>query len=336
MDKLLKGLAFGTPQTSGMMTIIPLIGEDVKEEMGSIKDTKFNSTYSYGSMVFQNTSDKPVILPSGYTVITKQSAQDHGLPFAAVIEPERTKQFDCACCVEQTQPGMINGNGVVDFNLLPLMIRKDHFKKFVLNERPDSVRMDFGRLWDSISQFQSELVGKNEAHISYFFTKFVDELNKFNAEFEIVPKQRGAVILINEEMVGLEIVPTHDDWTIIWKKLIRDCYGSEVVRLTKLNLVKTFKENQKQKLDITHCQSIEEIEEAIENHTDHYLHEIEGRIKNVFSKEKKRHTHYQALRLEGNKTDRIQYSLESSNGGKNMFEIFQTDDEVLYCSMITG
>ncbi|WP_460291993.1 hypothetical protein, partial [Bacillus cereus] len=47
-----------------------------------------------------------------------------------VKKPEKN-----ACCVEQTQPGMIDGDKVQGFNLLPLSIRKEHFKQYIYGQK---------------------------------------------------------------------------------------------------------------------------------------------------------------------------------------------------------
>ena len=84
----------------------------------------------------------------------------------------------------------------------------------------------------------------------------MDKLIRFNAEFEVVDGQRGAIIMINDKIVGIEIAPTHDYWKTVWNSLVRDCYGSEVIRLTMLNLIEEFKTSQELDMDISNCQSI--------------------------------------------------------------------------------
>lgn len=51
------------------------------------------------------------------------------------------------------------------------------------------------------------------------------------AEFEHVPDQVGAVILINGQVVGIERAPSCVYWKAVWPRLIRDCYGSLALQL---------------------------------------------------------------------------------------------------------
>lgn len=285
LKSILNGFTLGEKQDSGVMSVIPLISNsgDATENMASFEDVKFLKTTNYGTMVFQNSSDKPFILPTGYSVITKQAAQDHGSTFAYLLKPNAHRSLDETCCIEQTQGGYVDGSGVNDFYLLPLYVRKKHFEQYVRsgrkNENEASIEgLSFSRLWPIISEFQNKLITEDVAHLVYFFNKFVDKLNQFNAEFETVKGQRGAIIMINNRIVGVEIAPTEEYWNVLWQRLIRDCYGSEVVRLTTLDLIKEFNKSQSNSLDLDSCKTIEEIEAAIKSHTNRYQEEIGGQL----------------------------------------------------------
>ncbi|WP_336770404.1 ARPP-1 family domain-containing protein [Bacillus bombysepticus] len=337
MNKL-QGLQYGTPQTVGIMTVIPLIGEDVSTPLGSIEDIQFVGTSNYGTMEFTNSSKLPVIIPNGYTVLTKQSAQDHSLPFAVVSKPGFNR-YTNACCVEQTQPGMIDGEKVKGFNLLPLSIRKEHFKQYIYGQKVNSygVRsIEFSRLWDVISSFQSKLVGKHEAHLVYFFTKFVDELNRFNAEFEVVEKQRGAIIMLLDHVVGIEVLPSHKDWQAVWHKLIRDSYGSEIVRLTQLNLVKTFESKQQNTMDLSMCNSLEQIEAKLLEKEKQKIETASSQVSKIFNNKQLKHSHYETLKMEKEPIQGIQYSLTSCDDASYFFEEYHTNTEILYLSVLSN
>ncbi|GAB6440876.1 hypothetical protein bcgnr5372_64950 [Bacillus luti] len=337
MNKL-QGLQYGTPQTVGIMTVIPLIGEDVSTPLGSIGDIQFTGTSNYGTMEFNNSSKLPVIIPNGYTVLTKQSAQDHSLPFAVISKPGFNR-YTNACCVEQTQPGMIDGEKVKGFNLLPLSIRKEHFKQYIYGQKVNSygVRsMEFSRLWDVITSFQYKLVGKDEAHLVYFFTKFVDELNRFNAEFEVVENQRGAIIMLQDRVVGIEVLPSQKDWQLVWHKLIRDSYGAEIVRLTHLNLVKTFESKQQNTMDLSKCNSVVDIEEALLGIAKEMVETASSQVNKIFNTKQLKHSHYEILKMEKEPVHGIQYSLSSCDDASFFFEEYHTDKETLYLSVLAN
>jgi len=51
-------------------------------------------------------------------------------------------------------------------------------------------------------------------------------LDEFIGQFEIVPNQVGAIILLNGQVAGIERSPNYEFWKELWKPLIRECYGS--------------------------------------------------------------------------------------------------------------
>lgn len=263
-------LEIGKKQKVGVMSVYPLLGKDLTTNLANFEDIKFLGTVGYGNMQFRNDSEKAFIVPSGYSIITEQSAQDHAIPFASLIDAYTTSVLDLACCIQQHQGGYIEDKNIKDFYLLPVNVRKAHLESIVYQKPTESkitlsegYNLNFTRLWPIISNFQRELVKNDEAHLVYFFTKFMDKLNEFNAEFEVVKNQIGAVIMINDKIVGIEIAPTHEYWKVLWKKLIRDCYGSEIIRLTYLNLIEEFQLSRKLELNLEGCNSIKDIRKVI-------------------------------------------------------------------------
>jgi hypothetical protein len=338
MDKiknLLNGLTFGVKQEVGMMSVIPLLGENIANNVASVNELKFDGTSGYGTMVFTNETDKVGIVPTGYCVMTTQTAQDHGTPFSALIPPQsRRKNVEHACCIEQTQPGYIDGSSVKHFNFLPLEVRKKNFEKYIMRMSANSYdALSYNRLWTLISDFQRELVKKEQAHLIWFFNKFMDKLNQFNAEFEVVPNQRGAIIMLNNKVVGIEIAPTHEYWKSVWNQLIRDCYGSEIIRLTTLNLINEYKANQKLELNLNDCKSIEDIEKAILGHNqsqnETMLENVNVTLSNKYSEIK----NYSVIN-QRNKYNDIEYMIFSAEDKKSYGELYSSNEGVLYCSML--
>lgn len=334
---LLKEFDFGKVQKSGIMSVIPLIGKDATESIATFKDISFIGTTNYGSMSFSNNSKNPFIVPSGYSVITKQHAQDHGLPTSVIIDANCSRQeVDNACCIEQTQPGFIHGplSGDV-FNILPYSIRKKYYNSLLeigssLEKRMPLDLKDFTRLWEIIREFQNKLVKENEAHLVYFFNKYIEELSKFNALFEPVEGQRGAIILINGEIIGIEIVPTADYWNVIWNPLIRDCYGSEVIRTLKGNIVKDFNEYKENELILDECKSIDEIRQKLENYNLSILKTVESKLDKVFlNKEIKEHS------TSFSYSSTIKYKCFKSIDENFYGEIYLEDETFLYASILT-
>lgn len=234
----LNDLTLGTVQKSGPMTVVPLLGKDATDTLASFSEVSFERVATYGDMVFKNESEKPFILPAGYAIMTKQAAQDHAIVYSTVLPAKETTTVDIACCIQQTQCGYIDGKGVNHFNFLPIEIRKNS-----VVQHTEHSSLSFSRLWPLISDFQNKLVKGDMGNLILFFNKYMDKLVSYNAEFECVPNQRGAMIFVDGELVGIEIAPTHDYWKTIWNPLIRDSYGSTVLKRALANPVESYKKN---------------------------------------------------------------------------------------------
>ena len=50
-----------------------------------------------------------------------------------------------------------------------------------------------------------------------------------------MPRQIGAIILVDDQVVGVERAPSHAYWQSVWPCLIRECYGSLAIRVAQLN-----------------------------------------------------------------------------------------------------
>lgn len=251
----LKNLTLGRRQSSGVMHVYPLIGENLTNDLALFEDLKFLKTTNYGEMLFENTSDKPFIIPAGYSIVTKQEAQDHALPHAVFIGPNEEKKCKDACCIQQTQCGYIDGNTLKEsFSLLPVSIRRKDFYSIPGNINS---RMDFSRLWSHISEFQKNLVLDGYGNLVLFFNRYMDQLATFNAEFEPVDGQIGAIILINDEVVGIEITPNHEYFKVVWNSMIRTSYGAEVLSRSLKSLIPKFKE--KELLDLNDAKTVDDI-----------------------------------------------------------------------------
>lgn len=106
---------------------------------------------------------------------------------------------------------------------------------FALRERAIQVRKQqgHGKLWDAINAFNAKMGVQGPSHLHYFLERFRKELDEFVAEFECVPNQVGAIILVDDHVVGVERAPSHAYWRSIWPCLIRECYGSLALQVAR-------------------------------------------------------------------------------------------------------
>ena len=214
---ILKGLTPQQMQSVGNMSVIPLTQESKYDEKSLIAPKRVHmASPSYGTMRFKNPDRETVLAPMGVTYMVDKKVQNHALPHAGIIKTG-AKQYTSAACIQATQHGHITED-VYDFRFLPLLIREDCVEV--------SSRTDSGKLWPAISRLNAEQGLRSRGHLEYLYDHFQKELDEFVAEFEVIPNQVGAIVLINDKVVGIERTPSQQYWMDVWEPLIRDTYGS--------------------------------------------------------------------------------------------------------------
>jgi hypothetical protein len=224
VEQILAGTSRGRMQTVGQMQVIPILGDD---------DDAFDppdftvGTQDYGSVHLRNDGDRPTIVPTGAGWVVRAAAQDHAVGSGALMPAKSSRTIDTAMCIQQTQGGLIS-KSKHKMLVLPVALRSPALAK--RKER------GYDKLWASISEF-NESVGASDryggGHLEYFLQKYQRELDEFVAEFELVPDQIGAIVLINGKVVGIERAPSQAFWEAVWEPLIRVCYGSLAIKASQ-------------------------------------------------------------------------------------------------------
>ena len=162
--------------------------------------------------------------------------------------------FTTAMCVQESQGGYISA-GRYELRMLPLALRAS-----ALKERH---REDYSKLWHYIRAWNGQLGLLAKGHLEYFFHHFRYELARFIAEFESLPGQVGAAIVIAGELVGIELVPSPQYWSQVWQAILRDCYGSYAIQLRRQR-VKVKRPKTRSSLNLESVTSLEDLEKALQ------------------------------------------------------------------------
>ena len=222
LKELLKGFVAHCPQSVGNMTVIPLTAPDSEyHDVGDIGEVELDRDTSYSSLHLRTRGSKVTIVPNGLTYITKEAAQDRAVHSAHLLKG--TKEVG-AFCVQSSQGGHMRGNQreARKLRLLPQSLRYKAFQK--------RGSTSYSELWNSLGAYNRSM-GLSGDFLTTYFDNFAGQLDQFVAQFEVVPQQRGAIVLINDEVVGLEIAPNEKAFEAIWEPAILDCYGSEALRV---------------------------------------------------------------------------------------------------------
>ena len=228
IEEILRGVGFGRTQSVGHMGVVPLVDGD-----GSCQDETFAppdvgvSNDNYGSVDIHNEQDRPTIVPTGAGWITKRAAQDHAIAGAVLIKGSSSTHIDTAMCIESSQGGyMVKGDH--EMIVLPAALRAPALAM--------RTSRSYGKLWNSIGQMHTTYTGQSarRQHMSDFLHFFKKDLDEFVAQFELIPNQIGAIVLLGDRIVGIERAPTVAFWSHVWSPLIRVCYGSLAIRARQI------------------------------------------------------------------------------------------------------
>jgi len=222
-------MKFQPPQVVGNMTVIPITSVAPLEGLSSEMLIQITSDTDYSRLVLKNIDDKPVIVPSGLRFSSK-TGQDRVVKSTSVIEPDTEEDMDVGCIEPSESSHIPEQQG--DFSFVPVRLRIP-----TLDKRSDQ---SCSTIWEDIKTYLSD-AGVGGDSVRHFFKTFEKELDDFVAQFEPVPNQIGAAVLLNNQLVGIEVYPNHGAWLKVWRLLIRDSYGADALVLIKKRNIIAFK-----------------------------------------------------------------------------------------------
>jgi ARG and Rhodanese-Phosphatase-superfamily-associated Protein domain len=215
----------GTPQRSGPLTVLPLVGEAVDGDrfVPPLTGMKLSRVAGYGKVEMEclkrGDVDSIGIVPLHIGYI-QDGAQNHALCRSGLFAGGQKRMFEDACCVQQTQGGYLEGREQWFF-ILPLALRDA-----ALQLRGT---VNYGKLWPAIGKL-NEAFGKNtRGHLDELIVRERTHLTQYNGRFERVPDQVGALFVLDGKLVGIELAPSPTYFAEVWPALICFCYGVEAM-----------------------------------------------------------------------------------------------------------
>lgn len=183
------------------------------------------SNSSYGEIVFSNTGNKEVIIPTQMAVITEQSAQNHAMTKAGYIDSQKTITYDDAGCVEGSRGGYFHNTS--EYRMLPVTIREMAFN--AANESEG-----YSRLYPAIRKLGVETKSDTAEYVDKYYSKYDKKLEQFIAHFERPKKLIGTIVLVDGEIIAIDKFPSFTYAEQVWDIMIRDCYGALAI-ISELN-----------------------------------------------------------------------------------------------------
>jgi hypothetical protein len=176
-----------------------------------------SSNSTYGQITFTNQENKEVILPVQMAVLTKQSAQNHGMVKAGYVEPRATTTYHDAGCVQGGQTGYFRGTQ--EFRMIPVSMREMLFGAV-------GQTSGHGNIYPAIQKLGVDTNSGTGNYLNIYFEKFDKKLEQFIAHFERPKNLIGIIVLIDGEIVAIDKFPSFTYAEQVWDLMIRDCYGS--------------------------------------------------------------------------------------------------------------
>lgn len=187
------------------------------------------SNQSYGHLALRNTSDKDMIVPAQIAVITKQTAQDHGMVKASFVPKMSSKDYRDAGCVQGSQTGYIR-ESLTDSQIrfIPFGAREFIFEKA-------GATGGHSNIYAAIERMGVQTGSNSGTYLHKYFDMYDKKLAEFIAHFERPKKCIGVIVLIDDEIVAVDKYPSFEYCEQVWDSLIRDCYGALAIAEERKN-----------------------------------------------------------------------------------------------------
>jgi hypothetical protein len=125
--------------------------------------------------------------------------------------------FQDACCVQESQGGYLEGREQWFF-ILPLALRRE-----ALTLRG---KKDFQKLWPAITRLNQRHGLESRGHLEQILSRERAYLTQWQSRLELLPQQTGALFLIANKLVGIEMAPSPGYFEELWMPLVCFCYGT--------------------------------------------------------------------------------------------------------------
>jgi hypothetical protein len=233
----LKAVTPGEPLTSGGFTMVPLLdGRDASPGYltldeaigtGSFRVTEVSESGSVPELLVLNDLGKPVLVVDGEELI---GAKQNRIVNLTILVPARSRIHLPVSCVEAgrwhhrtrhfgTAPRTYYASGRA-------MKARAVTESYRMVGRPVS---DQGAIWDDIARKSERLLAHSDTSaMDVMYDGSASELRHFEAHFEPVAGQTGAVFLIAGAPIGLDLFDSPATWQKLAPKLVAS-YGLDAV-----------------------------------------------------------------------------------------------------------
>ena len=230
MVEYLNGIEFGEPTVFDEMVVYPVFTNNVgsikyhtlKEAMNEnlIDITEIDDSGVVPEVKVKNHAEIPVLLLDGEELL---GAKQNRIVNTTILLKEKSETIIPVSCVEQGRWSDTSKNFEYSDRIASYQLR--NVKSASVKRSVENLGIyssDQKAVWDEVHKLQNknEVLSPTRAMGDVYEAKSYDLENYINA-FELVEGQKGLLVFINGEIMGLDVISSKSAYKILHKKLIK-------------------------------------------------------------------------------------------------------------------
>ena len=244
MAEYFSGMEFGKLQQFGVMGVLPVLKTNsehqeyltLKEAMiqDLIKITELNDSGAVPELKVINNADIPVLILDGEELM---GAKQNRIVNTSILLKEKSETIIPVSCVEQgrwsyTSKNFQDSDRIASFHLRN--VKSTSVKHSV--ESSGEYLSDQGAVWNEVHKLQNkmEVNSPTSAMGDVYDAKSID-LQEFVEAFDLVEGQKGLMVFVDGEIIGLDVVSNESAYRHLHEKLIKSYSLDSMVKEKKIN-----------------------------------------------------------------------------------------------------
>ena len=242
MAKYLNGLEFGNLQQFGVMGVLPVFNKypehqgylSLKDAMNQnlLKITELNDSGAVPELKVMNKAEIPVLILDGEELM---GAKQNRIVNTSILLREKSETVIPVSCVEQGRWSYTSKNFHDSDRIASSHLRNVKSTSVKLSvESSGEYLSDQGAVWNEVHKLQSNMEVKSptSAMGDVYDAKSTD-LNEFVGAFKLIQGQKGLLVFIDGEIIGLDVVSNESVYKDLHEKLIKSYALDSMVQKDK-------------------------------------------------------------------------------------------------------
>jgi hypothetical protein len=230
MVEYMGSIDFGELQHFGEMAVFPVFTANkgkveyytLKEAMNRnlIEITEVDDSGSVPELKVINHAEIPVLILDGEELM---GAKQNRIVNTTILLKEQSETIIPVSCVEQgrwsyTSKNFQDSDRIASYNIRN--VKSASVKRTV--ERSGRYTSDQGAVWDEVHKLQDRMeVRSPTSAMSDVYESKIDDLEDYIKAFELAENQKGILVFINGEIMGLDVISSESAYRDLHKKLIK-------------------------------------------------------------------------------------------------------------------